>query len=188
MCRVRPTEKVPISEARARGDAIGLVWACLGGFRSTGHPLDGWTGRPRSMAGRRSEGMGDYRGEARPRSSGLGPVPAWCVGSRCATPVPCGLPRPVRERAECPRSSTDFPHRNWESPGTAWGSGPRWAPAMFSLCYVMLPAAALGTLYLLPYLRGERLIHSASTRPTICGAPIWYMPSGWTRCPLIPVR
>ena len=34
-------------------------------------------------------------------------------------------------------------------------SAPGWASALLSFCYVMLPVAALGTLYLLPYLRGE---------------------------------
>ena len=60
------------------------------------------------------------------------------------------------------------PTREQESP-RASGFFSDWAPALLSFCYVMVPVVALGTLYLLPYLRGEATDPLGFDTPTICG-------------------
>ena len=82
-------------------------------------------------------------------------------------PVASGSTRAAAQEQESPRAT---------------GSVSRLARTLLSFCYVMVPVVALGTLYLLPYRVVRRQVRSASTPPTICGAPTWYMPSGWTRC------
>jgi len=103
----------------------------------------------------RFEGMGDYRGEVRSAQLGAGsgarlvrwialchagPIAA-CLGPSGDVP---SAPGPTRTSAQ-----------EMSPPTSGRRSAPGWASALLSFCYVMLPVAALGTLYLLPYLRGE---------------------------------
>jgi hypothetical protein len=93
----------------------------------------------------RFEGMPEYGGDV--RSAQLGAR----SGARLVRWIAlrhAGSTRPIAS------GPTRAPAQEQESP-RASGSVSGWAQALLSFCYVMVPVVALGTLYLLPYLRGE---------------------------------
>ena len=95
----------------------------------------------------RFEGMPEYGGDV--RSAQLGAR----SGARLVRWIALRHAGPARPTASGP---TRAPAQEQGSP-RASGSVAGWAPALLSFCYVMVPVVALGTLYLLPYLRGEAI-------------------------------